>query len=103
TPKEDLAIVVQTSSERVHKVLALRAYVRMIGMEPYRSPEGVVGSLKEALAWAERPEEKKLILGILPQFACQDALELAESLLREKGVEEEAKQAVQQIRKKLDK
>ena len=102
TPKEDLAIVAQTSSERIHKVLAMRAYILIVGMEPYRSPEAVVGSLKEALAWAERPEEKKLILGILPQFACQDALELAESLLREKGVEEEAKQAVQQIRKKLE-
>jgi len=103
TPKEDLANIAQTSSERVHKVLALRAYIRMIGMEPYRSPEGTVESLKEALVWAERPEEKKLILGILPQFACPDALKLAESLLREKGVEEEAEQAVKQIRKKLDK
>ncbi len=103
TPKEDLVQVVQTSSERVHKVLALRAYIRMIGMESYRSPESAVGSLKEALAWAGRPEEQKLILGILPQFACPDALKLAESLLREKGVEEEAEQAVQQIRKKLKK
>jgi HEAT repeat protein len=103
SPGEDLAHVVQTSSNRVHKVLALRAYIRMIGMEPYRSPEGAVESLREALVWAERPEEKKLILGILPQFACPDALKLAESLLTEKGAEEEAEQAVQQIRKKLNK
>ena len=101
--KEDLVHIVKTSSDRTHKVLALRAYIRMIGMEPYRSPEDAVGALKEALVWAERPEEQKLILGILPQFSCPDALKLAESLLREKGVEEEAKQAVQQIRKKLNK
>jgi len=101
SPKEDLVRIVQTSQEQVHQVLALRAYIRMIEMEPYRSPESAVLSLKEALAWTQRPEEKKLILGILPGFACPNALELAESLLKEKGVEEEAKEAVRQIQRRL--
>jgi hypothetical protein len=101
SPKEDLVRIVQTSQEQVHQVLALRAYVRMIEMEPYRSPENAVRSLKETLTWTKRPEEKKLILGILPQFACPDALKLAESLLKEKGVEEEAREAVKQIQRRL--
>lgn len=101
SPKEDLLRIVQTSQEQVHQVLALRAYVRMIEMEPYRSPESAVQSLKETLAWTQRPEEKKLILGILPQFACPDALKLAESLLKEKGVEQEAREAVKQIQQRL--
>jgi HEAT repeat protein/type 1 glutamine amidotransferase len=101
SPKEDLVRIVQTSQEQVHQVLALRTYVRMIEMEPYRSPESAVRSLKEALTWTKRPEEKKLILGILPGFACPDALKLAESLMKEKGVEEEAKEAVGQIQRRL--
>jgi HEAT repeat protein len=102
SPREDLVRIVQTSQELVHQILALRAYVRMIEMEQYRSPEHAVRSLKEALAWTKRPEEKKLILGILPQFACQDALKLAESLLKEKGVEEEAREAAKQIQQRLN-
>lgn len=99
--KEDLVRIIQTSREQVHQILALRAYVRMIGMEPYRTPESAVQSLKEALARTQRPEEKKLILGILPRFACPEALRLAESLVREKGVEEEAREAVNQIQRRL--
>ncbi len=101
SPKEDLVRIVQTSEEQVHQILALRAYIRMIEMEPYRSPESAVQSLKETLTWTKRPEEKKLILGILPQFACPGALKLAESLLKEKGVEEEAREAVKQIQRRL--
>ncbi len=101
SPREDLARIIQTSKEQVHQILALRAYIRMIEMEPYRSPESAVLLLKEALTWAQRPEEKKLILGILPQFACPDALKLAESLLKEKAVEEEAKEAVKQVQQRL--
>lgn len=103
TPKEDLLHIVQTTSNNIHRVLALRAYVRMTGMESYRSPERAVLSLKEAMKRVDRPEEKKLILGILPRFACREALQLAESLLSEKDVEEEAKEAVKQIRQRLNK
>jgi HEAT repeat protein len=101
TPKEDLLHIVQTTANSVHRVLALRAYVRMTGMESYRSPERAILALKEAMKHVDRPEEKKLILGILPQFACREALQLAESLLNEKEVEEEAKEAVNQIRRRL--
>lgn len=103
SPREDLVRIVQTSQEQVHQVLALRAYIRMIEMEPYRSPESAVLLLKETLTWTQRPEEKKLILGILPQFACPDALKLAESLLTESGIEEEAREAVKQVQQRLKK
>jgi HEAT repeat protein len=99
--KEDLLHVAQTSEMPVHKVLALQAYIRMIGMEPYRSPERGVQSLKEVLELS-RPEEKKLILGILPIFASPNALELAQALLQEKEVEAEAQMAIKKIREELE-
>jgi len=100
--KEDLLHVAKTFETPVHKVLALQAYVRMIGMEPNLLPESAVRSLREVLDLA-RLEEKKLILGILPTFASPDALELAESLLQEKKVKAEARLAIEKIKEKLPK
>ena len=101
TPREDLLQVARTSTDSVHKVLALRAYIQMAGMEPYRSPRMAVQSLQEVLDLA-RPEEKKLILGILPTFAGPEALALAESLLKEKEVEAEAALAIKKIKEALN-
>jgi hypothetical protein len=103
TPMEDLLQIAGRSTRTVHQVLALRAYVRMIQMDRYRSPEGAARSLKEALALSNRPEEKIMILGALPRFACKDALELAESLLQEDDVKAEAELAVGKIKKRLEK
>jgi len=103
TPRADLFTIAKSSSNLVHKVLALRAYVRMIGLEAYQSPEGAVESLKNALEFATRPEEKKLVLGALPNFACPEAFNLAESLLADEAVKEEAQAAVDQIKEKLEK
>jgi HEAT repeat protein len=98
--REDLLHIAQTSGVPVHKVLALQAYIRMMGMEPYRSPEGAVQSFTEILDLT-RPEEKKLILGILPTFSCPDALELAKSLLLDKEIKAEAQMAIEKIEEKL--
>jgi len=100
--KEDLLFVAKTFGTSVHKVLALQAYIRMIGMEHYILPESAVRSLREVLDLA-RPEDKKLILGILPTFASPDALGLAELLLQEKEVEAEAELAIKKIQEKLQK
>jgi hypothetical protein len=65
-------------------------------------PEGVIWSLKKALKISTRPEEKKLILGELPNFPCNESLSLAESLLSDEDVKEEAKIVVEQIKDKLN-
>jgi len=99
--RDDVLSIAKNSQSLNHKVLALRAYVRMVGLEPYRSPEGATASLKEALQLAERPEEKKLVLGALPDFACEDALKAAESLIATEAVKAEAQAAVEKISGKL--
>jgi hypothetical protein len=60
-----------------------------------------VRSLETALALSSRPEEKKLVLGALPDFACPEALTLAESLLNVEGLQEEAQAAVEKIKEKI--
>jgi len=100
TAQEDLLHIARTSTNPIHKILSLQSYIRMVEMERYRSPERAVKSLQDVLD-ISRPEEKKLILGILPTFASKEALGLAESLLQEKAVEAEAKMAVEKIKEKL--
>jgi HEAT repeat protein len=99
----DVFDIAKSSKNETHRVLALRAYIRMTGLEKYRSPKAAVKDLKKALKLASRPEEKKLILGVLPDFACPDALKLAATLLDDVGVESEAEVAIEKITEELKK
>ncbi len=101
TPRHDLILIARHSPSLVHHVLALRGYVRMIGLEKHQSPQGAVSALQSALDAAKRPEEIKLVLGALPEFACPEALKLAESYLGVEEVKEEAQAAVEAIRRQL--
>jgi HEAT repeat protein/type 1 glutamine amidotransferase len=100
-PRHDLFAIARSSSDLVHKVLALRAYVRMVSLEAYQAPEQAVQSLRSVLAVSARPEEKRLVLSVLPDFACPEGLRLAESMLGDKDVKEEAQAAIDQIKEKL--
>ncbi|OGD16743.1 MAG: hypothetical protein A2V76_00375 [Candidatus Aminicenantes bacterium RBG_16_63_14] len=99
--RDDVFGVARTSLIHSHRVLSVRAFVRMVGLEPYRAPEGAVADLLDVLAVSPRPEEKKLILGTLVRFPCVKGLKTAESLLADPSVAEEAKLAADRIRKAL--
>jgi HEAT repeat protein len=101
TPQEDVLSIARSSESLVHRVLALRGFVRMVGLNKYRAPESAVRSLQAALDLAARPEEKILVLGVLPDFACPEALALAESLLSVEGVQAEAEIAVARIKESM--
>jgi HEAT repeat protein len=99
--RDDVFGIAAASGNLTHKVLALRAFVRMIGLEPYRQPEGAVADLEKAMALITRPEEKKLVLGLLPRFPCEEGLRIAESLQNDPTVRDEAKAAADRIRQSL--
>jgi len=103
TARDDVFRIAKVSDNLTHQVLALRAYIRMIEMEEFRLPQAVVESLKAALKIARRPEEKIAVLGMLPEFACGEALELAESMLADKDVISEAQATVDMIKARLEK
>jgi len=102
TAKDDVLQVNATTKNDVHEILTLQAYIRMIGLEKYRAPEAAVKELKVAYGLADRPEEKKLVLGMLPNFACASGLEFAQSLLEFSDIRAEAQAAVDKIKKKLE-
>ena len=99
--KDDALAVARISVNPVHKVLALQAFIRMVEFERYRNPAGAAADLASALKLASRPEEKKVVLGVLPQFACPESLALAESLLGDPEVKAEAAIAVARIKERL--
>lgn len=97
TPRDDLLRIAQTAENLSLRVLALRSYIRMVGNERYRSPIGMVQSLKKGLDAAERPEERIQVLALLPRYPCAQALKLAESLLSDESVKAEASLAIKKI------
>jgi HEAT repeat protein len=101
--RDDVFGIAQNSPNLTHRVLALRAYVAMVGRETFRTPNAAVADLEKGMALASRPEEKKLVLGLLPQFPCEKGLGIAESLLTDPAVKAEAKAAADRIRQSLRK
>jgi HEAT repeat protein len=99
--RDDVYEVARTSLTLNHRVLAIRAFIRMVGLEPNRAPEGAVADLLKILSLSPRPEEKKLVLAMLVRFPCVSGLKTAESLLAEPAVAEEAKLAADRIRQML--
>jgi len=95
-PADELLKIARGAARPAHRILALRGYVRMAGMgRP--SPTKLVAALKRAAQLAQRPEEKKLIIGALAGVGHLDALKLAANYLDEKAVSREAASAAMKI------
>jgi len=101
TARDDVFWLAENSPQPTLQVLAVRAYVRMVGMDPFRRPEAAVESLRAVLPLVKRPEEKMAVLSVLPRFPCPAALELAERFLEDAGVEKEAQAAAALLRRSL--
>jgi HEAT repeat protein len=98
TAKDDAFDLAETSASTTIKVLALRGIIRMTALERYRAPRAVISDFGRALKLADRPEEKRLVLARLPDFACPEALALAGTLLGDKDVTAEAQVAADRIK-----
>ncbi|MBN2319212.1 MAG: HEAT repeat domain-containing protein [Acidobacteria bacterium] len=99
--REDVFKLAEEAQDETHRLLAIRGFVRIIGLEPYRNPEAAVADLRQAAGFARRPEEKKLVLGVLVNFPCKDALNMAEGFLDEPMLKAEAQSAVNRIKQSL--
>lgn len=95
-PADELLALAGTAKKQIHKVLALRGYVRMAGMS--KDPTAMY---VRAMKLAERPEDKKLVLGGLGTADSPQALELVEKHLKDPQLRNEAALAAIQIATKL--
>jgi len=89
---DELAAIAKDSSNQKHKVLALRGYVRQIGLSDAR-PDQKLGMCDKAMRLADRDDERKLVLGALGGISTPQALDRALSYLDQPGLNSEAASA----------
>ncbi len=99
--REDVLALARDSRHETHRLLAIQGLVRIIALDEYREPDAAVADLRQAAAFSWRPEEQRLVLGALPQFACPAALDLANGFLRVEAVKSEAQAAIDQIKERM--
>ncbi len=96
-PAADLLEVARSAKTPVRRILALRGYVRMIGVRPDRPAGEALAMCRQALALAPRDEERRLALGALGNIPTADALALAQTYLDKPALKNEAAVAVIRI------
>ena len=96
-PMKDVLELVKTSTEESHKILALRGYIRMAGLEKNKPVKERLAWYSQALELASRPEEKRAALGGLDQIGHLDALKLVEGYLNDEKIRNEALSAYARI------
>ena len=92
----DLLKVAQSSNQQVHRVLALRAAVRLVSQG--RSPaDSKVRLLRQAMQAAERADEKRTVLAALAKVPTPVAMDLARQHVSDASLRAEAAQATLQV------
>ncbi len=82
--------IVKTTKSTTHRVLALRGYVRLLGLGAAGSPAQAVRTYAEAMGLATRPAEKKLVLSGLASVSHADAIKIVLPHLDDAAVRDEA-------------
>jgi len=91
-----LGLTKEADSE-VHRVLALRGYVRLLGLSRDADPRETVHKYAAVLATTQRPDARRLVLGGLADVAHRDALTLVMGQLDTAAVRSEAISAALRI------
>lgn len=92
-----LAGLYQQPENEAHRVLALRALVRLAGDQNAQPNPVLIDRYRALLAGARSDDDRKLILGALGGCASPDALQLALPLLEQPALRSEAAMAVKKI------
>jgi HEAT repeat protein len=96
-PLEELLAMAKAADKPLPRILALRGLAKLAAKAADRKPADLVKLLGEAIALADRPEDKKALLGALGGVADPAALELAVSHLQTPALAGEAGLAVAKI------
>jgi HEAT repeat protein len=96
-PVPDLLKVAQTSTNQVHKVVALRGFVRLLALESDRTAEQTVDLYKKAMDLAGDAMEKKRVLAGLASIQSLAALNMAAGYLDDVALHLEAESAAVRI------
>ena len=96
-PVPDLLKVAESSANPVHKILALRGFVRLLGLESNRPAEQAIEMYKKAMGLAPDVNEKKRVLSGLANTKSFAAMQMAAGYLQDVTLHQEAEFAVVKI------
>ena len=96
-PAADLLEVADSTEDKIQRTLALRGFVRLIGLDSDRSVSEMVKMYKQAMGLASDVSEKKTVLSGLANVKGLESLNLAAKYLNKKVLREEAAAAVLKI------
>jgi len=96
-PAADLMKAAENSENKMHRILALRGSVRLLGLDNKRGAEETIGMYKKAMSLAPDAREKKRVLSGLANTKSLDALTIATGYLQDKALLREAESAVVKI------
>jgi len=102
-PAGDLLRFAQTTKDATLQILALRGFLRMLTLPGAPAADATAQMLKDAMAVAKRPDDKKQVLAALANVVHPVALDLAVGCLSEAALEAEAATAVVRIAKQVRK
>ena len=94
---DDVFEIAKSTANERHKGLALRGYVRMVGMASQKSAGEQAKMYEKAMSLASSAGEKKAVLAGLGDVKSVAALELAAHCLDDKDLQQEAELAVVEI------
>jgi HEAT repeat protein len=96
-PVDDLLKVAKTSDNQVHRILALRGFVRLLGLETGRPADQMIKLYQQAMELAPNVPEKRKVLSGLANTKSLTALEMAATCLEDSALQQEAEIAVVKI------
>ena len=96
-PVEELLKVAENSGNKVHRILALRGFVRLLGLASDRPADETIEMYKKAMSLAPDAVEKKKVLSGLSNTKSLAALQMAAGYLDDQTLSVEAGAAVVSI------
>jgi uncharacterized protein len=96
-PKDDIFQIAETSSNETEHILAMRGYMRLIGLESDRPVSETNVLYEKAMALSANDDDRKLVLAGLANVKTVEALHMVADYLNHKAIEEEAEAAIIKI------
>ncbi|MGH9723329.1 MAG: HEAT repeat domain-containing protein [Bryobacteraceae bacterium] len=98
-PLPDLIAFAGRTQDTAHQVLSLRGVLKLMDLPSPRPHAESVKILAGVMGMAKQPDEKRGVLALLPRFPVKEAMRIAETAEADAAVANEAKAAVQRLRR----
>ena len=101
TPADDLLKIVRTTDNQVHRVLALRGYVRLLALPSERPIADVLTRYDETMKLATRVEDKKLVLASMAELRHPDVVRALQPYAADPALKAEAEAAIKKVQEAM--